>query len=88
MAQRGCNPESQTARRRGQGEEGGHGIVLDHRWLLRAWLLVYAFVGIQMGWLLRPFVGDPNSPTHFFREKMWGNAYEVVARMIWHAVVG
>jgi hypothetical protein len=25
-----------------------------HRALLRLWLIIYAFVGIQMGWLLRP----------------------------------
>jgi len=57
-----------------------------HRLLVRAWLIVYAFVGIQMGWLLRPFIGDPLSPTHFFREHMWGNAYEVVIRMVWNLV--
>ena len=55
----------------------------SHRLLVRAWLIVYAFVGIQMGWLLRPFIGDPLSPTRFFREHMWGNAYEVVLRMVW-----
>jgi len=54
-----------------------------HRVLVRAWLIVYAFVGIQMGWLLRPFIGDPSSPTHFFREHAWGNAYEVILRMVW-----
>src|SRR5829696_1564831 len=27
-----------------------------HRTLLRAWLVIYAFVGIQMAWVLRPFV--------------------------------
>ena len=54
-----------------------------HRLLVRAWLIVYAFVGIQMGWLLRPFIGDPSMPSHFFREHMWGNAYEVVMRMVW-----
>src|SRR5205814_7387892 len=54
-----------------------------HRLLVRAWLIVYAFVGIQMGWLLRPFIGDPLQPSHFFREHAWGNAYEVVIRMVW-----
>lgn len=53
-----------------------------HRMLLRIWLIIYAFVGIQMAWVLRPFVGDPNQPTHFFREGAWGNAYVEVARMI------
>ncbi len=54
-----------------------------HRLLVRAWLIVYAFVGIQMGWLLRPFIGDPLQPSHFIREHAWGNAYEVVMRMVW-----
>ena len=58
----------------------------NHRWLMRAWLVLFAFVGIQMGWLLRPFIGNPDAPTSFFRQDMWGNAYEYVARMIWHVV--
>ncbi len=49
-----------------------------HRFLMRAWLGVYAFVGIQMAWVLRPFVGDPGSEVQFFREDSWGNAYTVV----------
>jgi hypothetical protein len=53
-----------------------------HRTLLRAWLVIYAFVGIQMAWVLRPFVGNPRSPTTFFREGAWGNAYVEVARIV------
>ena len=53
-----------------------------HRLLLRAWLLVYAFVGIQMGWLLRPFIGNPNGPVQLFRDETWGNAYEFIGRLI------
>jgi hypothetical protein len=53
-----------------------------HLWLYRAWLVVYAFVGIQMAWLLRPFIGDPNSAVTFFRHGAWGNAYEVLAQII------
>jgi hypothetical protein len=54
-----------------------------HLWLLRAWVVVYAFVGIQMGWVLRPFVGNPGQPVQFFRDDSWGNAYVVVARILW-----
>jgi hypothetical protein len=43
-------------------------------------------VGIQMGWLLRPFVGDPRSPTRFFREDTWGNAYVKVVEMVLEVV--
>jgi hypothetical protein len=53
-----------------------------HRILLRLWLVIYMFVGIQMGWVLRPFVGSPYSPTVFFREGAFSNAYEVVGRLI------
>ena len=57
-----------------------------HRTLLRAWLVIYAFVGIQMGWTLRPFVGHPGSQTRFFRQEAWGNAYVHVAGIFWKAV--
>ncbi|SIO58180.1 hypothetical protein SAMN05444166_5584 [Singulisphaera sp. GP187] len=53
-----------------------------HRWLLRTWIVLYAFVGIQMGWSLRPFIGSPGAPVQFFRSGAGENAYVVVARMI------
>ncbi|RIK76866.1 MAG: hypothetical protein DCC68_18455 [Planctomycetota bacterium] len=53
-----------------------------HRYLMRAWLGVYAFVGIQMAWVLRPFVGDPLADVRFFREDAWGNAYVAVWRVL------
>ena len=56
-----------------------------HRVMLWLWFSFYVFVGIQMGWVLRPFVGDPNAPVVFFRTEAWGNAYGVVARLITHA---
>jgi hypothetical protein len=57
-----------------------------HRVLLRVWLVIYVFVGIQMAWTLRPFVGNPNLPVQFFRKEAWGNAYEFVAQTIWRAL--
>jgi hypothetical protein len=59
-----------------------------HRWMLRTWIFIYVFVGIQMAWVLRPFVGDPRAPVQFFREDSWSNAYEVVLQMIWAVVTG
>ena len=53
-----------------------------HLWLIRSWFVIYAFVGIQMGWILRPFIGSPNVPTQFFREGAWGNAYVKLAEII------
>jgi hypothetical protein len=53
-----------------------------HGWMLRAWLVIYSFVGIQMGWVLRPFVGDPALPTTFFRKNAFTNAYTFVAHLL------
>lgn len=33
-----------------------------HRMLLRAWLVIYAFVGVQTAWVLRPFVRPSRRP--------------------------
>jgi hypothetical protein len=57
-----------------------------HRRLLRVWLFLYALVGIQMGWTLRPFVGSPDAPVRFFRGGEWENAYVIVVRMIWETL--
>jgi hypothetical protein len=57
-----------------------------HRLMLRVWLITYIFVGIQMGWVLRPFIGSPLQPVSFFREGAWSNSYEFVARLIWNAL--
>ena len=59
-----------------------------HRWMLRTWIVIYVFVGIQMGWVLRPFIGDPRAPVQFFREGSWSNAYEFVLQMIWDVLSG
>lgn len=59
-----------------------------HRKLLMAWIVIYGFVGVQMGWVLRPFVGSPGKATTFFREGAWGNAYVEVAKIAWRAVGG
>ncbi|APW63881.1 hypothetical protein BSF38_05467 [Paludisphaera borealis] len=59
-----------------------------HRVMLRAWLVVYVFVGVQMGWVLRPFIGDPGRPVQFFREDSWSNAYIAVLNIAWRAVAG
>ena len=33
------------------------------------WIFIYALVGAQMGWILRPFIGAPDLPFTFFRER-------------------
>jgi len=55
-----------------------------HRVMVRVWIVLYAFTGIQMGWLLRPFIGFPGDQTQFFRPESWGNAYVIVGEMFWN----
>jgi hypothetical protein len=38
------------------------------RRMLLFWVLIYAFVGTQMAWALRPFVGAPWAPFELIRE--------------------
>jgi len=59
-----------------------------HRYLLWAWIALYGFVGIQMGWVLRPFIGNPMSPVAFYRPDAWGNAYVVIIRLILDIISG
>ena len=46
-----------------------------HRWMVRLWIFVFAFVGIQAGYVLRPFIGNPETPTSFLRKESFQNAY-------------
>ncbi|MEM7626347.1 MAG: hypothetical protein AAF333_12185 [Planctomycetota bacterium] len=59
-----------------------------HRWTMRMWVLIYAFVGIQLAWTLRPFIGAADLETTFFRQDAWTNAYVEVARLVWSLVGG
>jgi hypothetical protein len=44
------------------------------RWVMWLWVFVYAFVGSQMAWTLRPFIGAPSMPFELFRQ-LGGNFY-------------
>jgi hypothetical protein len=52
------------------------GLAGEHarRWVLRLWMLVYAFVGSQMAWTIRPFIGAPSIDFELFRQ-LGGNFY-------------
>ncbi|MEX2218459.1 MAG: hypothetical protein WD749_06820 [Phycisphaerales bacterium] len=43
------------------------------------WVIIYALVGAQMGWLLRPFIGHPNLPFEWIRGTREGNFFSSVA---------
>lgn len=53
-----------------------------HRVMMWVWLTVYGFVGVQMAWVLRPFIGHPGTRTTFFRAEAWGNAYTELTRTL------
>ena len=36
--------------------------------VVRLWILIYAFVGSQMAWTLRPFIGAPGLQFELFRQ--------------------
>lgn len=59
-----------------------------HRVTLWVWLVLYGFIGIQMGWVLRPFIGDPELPPRLFRQSAWGNAYVEVLDTLWRLLTG
>ena len=47
--------------------------------VLFAWLAGNLFLGSQLSWILRPFIGAPNLPVEFFRiTALHGNFYENV----------
>ena len=59
-----------------------------HRLMMVCWLVIYAFVGIQMGWVLRPFIGAPGIAPEFFRSEIGENAYVVVTRLLLRVIGG
>lgn len=51
------------------------------RLVFGCWVIVFALVGAQMGWVLRPFIGDPEQPFTWFRDR-GSNFFEAVLRTI------
>jgi hypothetical protein len=43
--------------------------------LFLLWLAAYGFVGCQMAWLLRPFIGAPGLPFEFIRRRTGGLSF-------------
>ena len=37
--------------------------------ILTIWVVIYMLVGTQMGWILRPFIGNPSTPFAWFRPR-------------------
>lgn len=55
-----------------------------HSQLLSIGFGLWAFVAIQLGWNLRPFVGNPDAPAQFLRPDAFTNAYLA----LWRILVG
>lgn len=58
----------------------GHVLGRHVRAVFRIWVVVFGIVGAQMAWVLRPFIGDPDLPFSWFRqresnffESVWGH---------------
>ncbi|BCJ35904.1 hypothetical protein Athai_34070 [Actinocatenispora thailandica] len=49
--------------------------------LLYVWIVVFGFVGTQLAWTLRPFVGSPGEPFAIFRH-IEGNFYVDIVRTL------
>jgi hypothetical protein len=49
--------------------------------LLYVWIVLFGFVGTQLAWTLRPFVGSPGEPFEIFRQ-IDGNFYVDIVRTI------
>lgn len=45
--------------------------------IFRLWMVVFGLVGAQMGWVLRPFIGNPDVPFTWFRGRQ-SNFFEAV----------
>ena len=50
--------------------------------IFRVWLFLYAIVGAQMSWILRPFIGAPNMPFQIFRP-IGGNFFTAILKTLW-----
>ena len=59
---------------------GNHSVA---RRVLLAWLAVNLFLGSQLSWICRPFIGSPNLPVEFLRPNAFdGSFYETVFRAL------
>jgi hypothetical protein len=56
--------------------------------VLAAWLAGNLFLGSQLTWIFRPFIGSPNLPVEFLRSNaLHGNFYEAVFYSIHHILI-
>jgi hypothetical protein len=52
--------------------------------LLYIWILLFGFVGTQLGWTLRPFFGSPGEKFELFRNidgTFYGDIFSTIGRL-------
>lgn len=59
----------------------GETLAQHTRLVFGCWVFVFALVGAQMGWVLRPFIGSPGTPFTLFRERQ-SNFFEAVLKSL------
>lgn len=62
-------PEPDADEPSGALDEYGNGTDRRARVVFRLWVIVFALVGAQMSWILRPFIGSPGAPFEWLRNK-------------------
>ena len=55
--------------------------------ILSIWVFIYAVVGMQMGWILRPFIGSPDAAFEWFRSRE-GSFFQAVSGALWRLLGG
>ena len=59
----------------------GHVLGSHVKAVFRCWVVIFALVGAQMSWVLRPFIGDPKQPFEWFRGRE-SNFFEALLNTI------
>jgi hypothetical protein len=65
----------------------GHSLAGHTRLVFKCWIVLFALVGAQMGWVLRPFVGSPALEFSWFRERQ-SNFFLAVLKMLGNLLFG
>jgi hypothetical protein len=65
----------------------GHPLEGHVKAVFHCWAIIFALVGAQMGWVLRPFVGSPDLPFSWFRPRQ-SNFFEAVTRTLFDLFFG
>lgn len=66
---------------------GGQTLARHTRLVFQCWVILFAVVGSQMAWVMRPFVGHPNLPFTWFRER-GSNFFEAVVGALRMLIAG